>query len=55
MVGERSLCAVLEAPTVVASLDDVAVMREAIEQGGGHLGVPDQRRLPLLLMGWYLR
>jgi hypothetical protein len=31
--------AVLEAPAIVACLDDVAVMREAIKQGRGHLGV----------------
>jgi hypothetical protein len=32
--------AVLESPTVVASLDDFAVVSEAVEQSGGHLGVP---------------
>ena len=31
--------AVLEAPTVVAGLDDVAVVREAIEQCRRHLGI----------------
>jgi hypothetical protein len=31
------------------------VMGQPVEHGGRHLGVPDQRRLPLLLMGWYLR
>ena len=31
----------LEAPTVVAGLDDVAVMGEAIEQGGGHLRITE--------------
>src|SRR5271166_6974196 len=36
--------AVLETPAFVASLDDVAVMREAVEQGGGHLGVAEHRR-----------
>ena len=33
--------AALEAPAVVAGLDDVAVMGETIEQRGGHLGVPE--------------
>ena len=33
--------AVFEAPAVVAGLEDVAVMRQAIEQGGGHLGVAE--------------
>lgn len=32
---------IFEAPTVVASLDDVAVVREPVEQGGGHLGVAE--------------
>src|SRR5271157_5920244 len=36
--------AVLEAPALVAGLDDVAVMREAIEQRGGHLRVGRDRR-----------
>jgi hypothetical protein len=31
--------AVLEAPTLVAGLDDVTVMRETIEERGGHLWV----------------
>jgi hypothetical protein len=30
---------VLEAPAFVAGLDDVAVMREAVEQRGRHLGI----------------
>ena len=30
-----------EAPTVVAGLDDIAVMSEAIEQRGGHLGIAE--------------
>jgi hypothetical protein len=33
---------VLEAPTGVAGLDDVAVVGHAIERGGGHLGVAEQ-------------
>jgi len=31
----------LEAPTVVASLDDVAVMGQAIKQRGGHFCVAE--------------
>ncbi len=34
----------LEAPAFVAGLDDVAVMREAVEQGRGHLGVAEDAR-----------
>ena len=37
-----TLGAVLEAPGPVAGLDDLAVMGEAIEQGGGHLCVAEQ-------------
>ena len=33
--------AVLEAPAVVAGLDDVAMVREAVEQRRGHLGVAE--------------
>ena len=36
--------AVLEAPALVAGLDDVAVMGEAVEQRGGHLGVAEDAR-----------
>ena len=36
--------AVLEAPAVVAGLDDVAVMGEPVEQGGRHLGVAEDAR-----------
>ena len=36
--------AVLEAPALVAGLDDVAVMRQAIEQRGRHLGVAEHAR-----------
>ena len=36
--------AVLEAPALVAGLDDVAVMGEAIEQGRGHLGIAEDGR-----------
>ena len=35
------LCAVLEAPTLVAGLDDIAVVRKAIEHGGCHFGVAE--------------
>ena len=33
-----------EAPTVVAGFDDVAVMRETIEQRGRHLGIAEDTR-----------
>jgi len=33
--------AVLEAPAVVAGLDDLAMVREAVEQRRGHLGVAE--------------
>ena len=33
--------AVLEAPTLVAGLDDLAMMGETVEQRGGHLGVAE--------------
>ena len=36
--------AVLEAPAFVAGLDDVAVVGEAIEERGGHLGVAEHAR-----------
>ena len=35
---------VLEAPGIVAGLDDLAVMGQAIEERGGHLGVSEDRR-----------
>src|SRR5260370_25085069 len=38
------LCAVLEAPTLVASLDDIAMVSEAIEHGGFLLGVAGHLR-----------
>ena len=34
----------LEAPTLVAGLDDVAVVIETVEQGGCHLGVAEHLR-----------
>jgi hypothetical protein len=33
--------AAFESPAVVAGLDDVAVMGQAVEQCGGHLGVAE--------------
>src|SRR3990172_4515023 len=33
--------AVLEAPAGVAGLDDVAMVSEAVEHGGGHLGITE--------------
>lgn len=36
--------AVLEAVAVVVGLDDVAVVREPIEQRGGHLGIAEDAR-----------
>ena len=36
--------AVLEAPGVVACLDDLAVVCEPVEQRGGHLGVAEDGR-----------
>ncbi len=35
---------VFEAPAGIAGLDDVAVVGEAIEHGGGHLGVAEHLR-----------
>src|SRR5271163_1481134 len=42
--GDGASIAVLEAPTVVAGLDDVAMMRQAIEHGGGHPGIAKHPR-----------
>ena len=42
--GERGLSAVLEAPAVVAGLDDVAMVGQAVEKRGGHLGVAEHAR-----------
>ena len=42
---ERVLsAAVFESPAGVAGLDDVAMVRQAIEHGGGHLGVAEHLR-----------
>ena len=38
------LSAVLEAPAIVAGFDDLAVVREAIEQCGGHFGIAEDGR-----------
>ena len=43
--------AVLETPGFVAGLDDVAVMSEAIEQSGGHLGITEHLWMPQRLTG----
>ena len=43
-LGEGFSAAVFEAPAGVAGLDDVAVMGQAIEHGGGHLGVAEHLR-----------
>jgi hypothetical protein len=37
-------CAVFEAPALVACLDNVAVVREAVEQRGGHFGITKNTR-----------
>jgi hypothetical protein len=43
-VVSGGLSAVLEAPAVVAGLDDVAVVCQAIEHGGRHFGVAEHLR-----------
>jgi hypothetical protein len=43
--------AALEAPAIIAGLDDVAVVGQAVEQRGGHFGVTEHRRMPQLLIG----
>src|SRR5208282_3967745 len=42
--GRVLSAAVFEAPAGVAGLDDVAVMGQAVEHGGGHLGVTEHLR-----------
>jgi hypothetical protein len=42
--GEGTSIAVLEAPAVVASLDDVAMMGQTIQHGGGHPSVAEYLR-----------
>ncbi len=44
--------AVLKAPALVAGLDDFAVMGQAIEERGRHLGVGEYHRLPLFRIDW---
>jgi hypothetical protein len=43
--------AVLEAPALVAGLDDVAVMGEAIEERRGHLRIAEHLGMPRRLIG----
>jgi hypothetical protein len=38
------LCSTFEAPTVVSGFEDIAVVGQAIEQCGGHLGRRCERR-----------
>ena len=47
--------AVLEAPTLIAGLDDVAVVGETIEECGGHLWVTGHLWMPQRLTGESLR
>jgi hypothetical protein len=42
---------VLEAPAVVASLDDIAMVSDAVEQRSGHLGITERFMMLLSLMG----
>jgi hypothetical protein len=43
-VASRRLCAIFEAPAVVAGLDDVAVVGQPVEHGGCLLGVAEHLR-----------
>ena len=43
-IRAASSAAVFEAPAGVAGLDYIAMMGEAIEHGGGHLGVAEHLR-----------
>ena len=47
--------AVFEAPAFVAGLDDLAVMGQAIEHGGGHLRITGHLWMPQRLTGELLR
>ena len=38
------VCAAFEAPAVISGFDDVAVVGQAVQQGGGHLGVAKHAR-----------
>lgn len=42
--GGASLASVLEPPAIVASLDDLAVMRHTVQERRGHLGVSEDLR-----------
>src|SRR5512144_487731 len=44
----EGLLTLFEPVRVVASFEDIAVMREPIEQGGGHLGIPQTSQNTLL-------
>ena len=52
--GLRWSGAAFELPAIVAGLDDVAVVSEAIEQRGGHLGVTERRGIVQSATGSYL-
>ena len=43
-VDRLPLGPILEAPGVVSGLDDLAVVRQTIEERGGHLGVAEDGR-----------
>jgi hypothetical protein len=43
--------AAFEAPAVVSGFNDIAVVSEAIEQSGRHLGVTEHRRILQFLIG----
>jgi len=54
-MGSDGSGAVLEAPTLVAGLDDVAVVGKAVEEGCGHLGVTKHLVMPQCLTGESLK
>ena len=43
MGSEEGAASVFESPAVVAGLDDVAMVGQAIQQCGGHLGAAEHR------------
>ena len=43
---------VFEAPALVAGFENVAVMGQAIEERGRHLGVTEYLRVPLFPIDW---
>src|SRR5277367_1437737 len=51
-IGGAGSGAVFEPPARVAGFDDIAMMRQPVEHGCGHFGVPDQLRIPPLSMDW---